>query len=147
MITTPTLNPQVLGQAENAHRALLGRFLAGTGNTYHHWIALTLTAVSGAAIDRDSLVSRMTDVLKIPDAAAVETIADLTAAQLLRTLPGDGPRVGLTDAGQAWYREIRSAIDEVMGRVYGDIPADDLATAGRVLTLITARVNAELAAA
>jgi hypothetical protein len=28
--------------------------------------------------------------------------------------------------------------------LYADIPADDLATAGRVLTLLTARANAEL---
>jgi hypothetical protein len=46
---------------------------------------------------------------------------------LLKDLPVDGPsrRLGFTDAGQ----------------VYADIPADDLATAGRVLTLITSRLD------
>jgi hypothetical protein len=146
MTTNPTLNPQLLGQAENAHRALLGRFLAGTGVAYQHWVALTLVASSGAAIDRDALVSRVNGALKVDQAAALATIADLTAGELLETLPGHGNGIGLTEAGGSLYRETRSAIDEVIGRVYGDIPADDLATAGRVLALVTARVNAELAA-
>jgi hypothetical protein len=51
----------------------------------------------------------------------------------------------LTADGQEEYRRIRGRVDETIGRLYADIPADDLATAGRVLTLITARANAELA--
>jgi DNA-binding MarR family transcriptional regulator len=51
----------------------------------------------------------------------------------------------LTDEGQEAYRRIRSRVDETIGQLYADIPATDLATAGRVLTLITARANAELA--
>jgi DNA-binding MarR family transcriptional regulator len=108
-------------------------------------VALNLTAVSGGAIDRDQLVSRMTGALKIDDSAALAAIAELTAAQLLVGLPGEASRVRLTDLGQARHRQIRSAIDEITERLYGDLPADDLATAGRVLATITARANAELA--
>ena len=85
MSTTPTLNTQVIGQAENALGALMNRVLARTGGTFRQWAALNLTAVSGGAID------------------------------------------------------------QITTRLYGDLPADDLATAGRVLTVITARTNAELA--
>lgn len=147
MPTTPTLNGQVIGQAEHATRAVLDRVLARTGTTFHHWVALNLTAVSGAAIDRDQLIGRMTGALKIDESAVLATVAELTASQLLEALPGEGSRVGLTDAGQARYRQIRSAIDEITARLYGDLPADDLATAGRVLTIVTARANAELAGA
>jgi len=141
--TTPTLNPQVIGQAENALGALMNRILARAGGTFHQWVALT--AVSGGAIDRDQLVSRMTGALKIDDSSALAAVAELTASQLLEALPGQGSRVGLTGAGQARYRRIRAALDEITARLYGDLPADDLATAGRVLTVITDRANAELA--
>jgi DNA-binding MarR family transcriptional regulator len=147
MTTTPTLNPQILGQAESAHRAILDRILAGPGNTYHQWVALNFTAVSGAAIDRDQLVDQMTGALKIDDPAAREAIAELTAARLLQTQPGDRSPVHLTDAGQELHRQIRTAINETITWLYSDLPADDLATAGRVLTVITARANTELAGA
>jgi DNA-binding MarR family transcriptional regulator len=146
MSTTPTLNTQVIGQAENALGALMDRVLDRTGGTFRQWVALNLTAVSGGAIDRDQLASRLTGALKIDDAAALAAIAELTTAQLLEALPGQGSRVGLTDAGQARYRQVRAALDELTARLYGDLPADDLATAGRVLAVITTRANAELAA-
>ena len=63
----------------------------------------------------------------------------------MESLPGEDSRVGLTDAGQARYQQIRTAIGDITARLYGDLPADDLATTGRVLTTITARANAELA--
>ncbi|HEY5987679.1 MAG TPA: hypothetical protein VIV12_15085 [Streptosporangiaceae bacterium] len=69
----------------------------------------------------------------------------MTSSHLLEGLPGKTPRVGLTGAGQARYRQIRTAIGEITERLYGDLPAADLAIAGRVLATITARANEELA--
>lgn len=69
---------------------------------------------------------------------------ELTAAGLLETLPGDGSQVGLTSTGQTRHRQIRTAIEEATGRLFADLPAEDLATAGRVLAIITARANAEV---
>ena len=147
MPTTPTLNPQIIGQAENALRAILNRALARTGgSTYQQWVALNLTAAGGGAIDRDQLVGRLTGALKIDESAAQAAIAELTTAQLLQALPGQGSRVGLTDAGQARYRQIRTDLDQTNARLFGDLSADELATAGRVLSVITDRANAELAA-
>jgi DNA-binding MarR family transcriptional regulator len=123
----------------------MDRVLARTGGTFRQWVALNLTAVSGGAIDRDQLAGRMTGALKIDESAALAAIAELTTAQLLEALPGRGSRVGLTGAGQARYHRIRAALDELTARLYGDLSADDLATAGRVLSVITARANAELA--
>jgi DNA-binding MarR family transcriptional regulator len=140
--TTTTLNPQVIGQAERALGALMDRVLAATGGTFHQWVALTLTTAAGGTIDRGQLLSRMTGALKVDQATALA--AELTAGQLLADRPGEGARVGLTEAGQARYRQLRSAIDQVTARLYGDLPAEDLATAGRVLGVLTARANAEL---
>ncbi|MEU7893755.1 hypothetical protein AB0B45_12905 [Nonomuraea sp. NPDC049152] len=138
-----TLNPQIVGQAENAHKPLLDRVLSRTGTTKHQWVALKLTALSGGTIDRAQLIGRITGALKIPDAAALAALTELTAAHLLQVQPGEAPTIELTPAGQERHREIGSAIDEIIARVYGDIPPGDLETAGRVLTLITARLNAE----
>jgi hypothetical protein len=142
MSTTPTLNGQVIGQAEHATRAVLDRLLAHAGATFHDWVALNLIAASRAAVGRDELVGRMTGALKTDDGTALATVAGLTASNLLAV---DEAHIALTDAGQARYDEIRAALDEVTARLYGDLPAEDLATAGRVLTTVTTRANAELA--
>lgn len=145
MPTTPTLNGQVLGEAEHAARAVLDRLLARTGNTFHHWVALNFTAVSGGSVDRDQLIGRMTGALKIDESVVLAAIEDLTASDLLKIPSSDGSRIVLTTAGQARHSQLRAAIAETTARLYADLPADDLATAGRVLTIITARANAELA--
>ncbi|MCW2913706.1 MAG: hypothetical protein JWN52_1774 [Actinomycetia bacterium] len=137
----PTLNPQILGQAEMAHKPFLERILAPTGTTMNQWVALKLTAVSGGAADRDQLINRIAGALKIDDAAVLAVIAELTTAELLTDLPGQ--KLGFTDAGQALYQQINSATGEIIARVYGDIPVEDLTTAARVLTIITDRLNAE----
>lgn len=145
MSSTPPLSPQVVGQAENAHRAILERALAGTGITYHQWVALTITAASGDVVDRDTLVGRMAGALKMDDATASATIAALVASGLLETPAGGESRVGLTSTGRTKYGERRAAVDEVVAAAYAEIAPDELATAGRVLSTITARLNEELA--
>jgi len=145
MPTHPSLNPQVIGQAESALGAILNPLLARTGTTFNQWLVLTVSAASGAAIDRDQLLTRITGARKIDDSAVLTAIAELTSAELVQALPGEGSRIGLTETGQARYRSIRTALDEVVSRLFGDLPAEDLATAGRVLSTITERANAELA--
>jgi DNA-binding MarR family transcriptional regulator len=122
----------------------MNRILARSGTTFPQWVALTKVAADGGTADRRQLIDAMTGALKIDDAAAAEALAGLAAADLLEALealPGTGSRVGLTPPGQARYREIRAAVDRVTARLYGDIPPAELATAGRVLALITARAN------
>lgn len=61
--------------------------------------------------------------------------------------PGVGARAGLTDPGQARFHQIRTALDEVTGRLFAELPAEDLANAGRVLAIVTARATAEVESA
>jgi len=42
---------------------------------------------------------------------------------------------------------VRSAVDEITARLFADLPDQDLATAGRVLSIATARANDEIARA
>src|SRR5258705_13639433 len=96
--TAPLLNPQIVGQAENAHKPFLVRILAPTGTTMNQWVALTLTATVGGAIEAEQLAGQMVGALKIDHAAARDTIAELVATRLLTD---EASGVEFTDAGRA----------------------------------------------
>jgi hypothetical protein len=136
----PPLSTQVIGQAESALGALLEPLLARTGITFQQWLVLTVTAASGASIERGQLVARISSARKVDGATVEAAIAELAATG---AVTADGP-LTLTDAGQARYQSIRGALEEITSRLF-DFPAEDLATAGRVLSIVTSRANAVLA--
>jgi hypothetical protein len=145
MSAYPTFSPQVLGLAEKTLNAILDRQLAGTGLTEPQWVTLTLTAASGGTARRDQLASRVAGALKVSEADARARIAELAAAHLVDVPDGDGAQVKVTGAGQELYGRIRTAVGQITQRLWGDLPAEDLAVAGRVLSIVTDRANAELA--
>ncbi len=147
MSTSPTFSAQLIGQTEKTLNAILDRLLAGTGLTEPQWVTLTLAVRTGGTADLTSFVSHVADVLKINDADARARIDELTAAQLLVVPDVAGSPVHVTDAGRQLQGRIRSAVVEITDRMWGDLPADDLAAAGRVLTTVLERANAELARA
>jgi len=53
-------------------------------------------------------------------------------------------RLALTDSGQDMYQRIHGAIDELNAELFA-FPPEDLATAGRVMSIVTERANAVLA--
>ncbi|MGW5672223.1 hypothetical protein [Micromonospora sp. NPDC003776] len=138
-----TLNGQTIGQAHYATRALLERHLTRLGISFPQSAALNAVAAEGGALARDALLRRMTDALKIDEPAARATLDDLVHAGLLRA---DGAGLALTDAGRTVQRRVGDAVAGITARLYGDIPAPELAAAGRLLTLIKQRADAELAA-
>ena len=139
-----TLTPRIIGQAENAHRPVLDRVLARTATTFHQWVALTLMGGDRATVEREQVARRLADALKVDAGVGRAALAELIASGLLEERPGDGPRVGFTEAGLTRFRAIRGEVDAVVQRVYSDVPTEDLETAGRVLTRITARLTDEL---
>jgi hypothetical protein len=141
--TTPTFSPAILGQTEKALNAILDRQLAGTGLNESRWITLTLTVMSGGTVDRDQLVGQVAGGLKVSEAEAQARIAELAAAQLVQE--GERSTVQVTDAGAQLHAKIRTATTQITERMWGDLPAEDLATAGRVLSVVLERANAELA--
>nr|WSW65163.1 hypothetical protein OG461_02565 [Streptomyces sp. NBC_00995] len=145
MTTAPTVNGQVIGQAHYATRAVLEGLLAATGTTFHQSVALNATVDGGGSIERARLVERMTSTLKI-DTAVVETLlTGLVTQGLLTEMPGDPAQLAMTAEGSELHRTHRAALFEVTDRLYADLSAEDLATAGRVLAEVTARANAVLA--
>jgi predicted solute-binding protein len=59
--------------------------------------------------------------------------------------PDDSP-VTVTGAGHELFGRIRAAIVPITERMWGDLPAADLSAAGRVLSTVLERADAELIA-
>jgi hypothetical protein len=144
MSTYPTLSPRVIGQAEKTMNAILDRQLAGTGLTEPQWVILTLAITGGGAAEPDTFTRMVAHALKISETEARACVADMVTAQRLQ-ITGEAPAVTATDAGRQLYGRISAANIQIVQRLWGDLPAGDLATAGRVLAIITERANAELA--
>ncbi len=144
MIDYPSLSTRVIGQAEKTLKAILNRELAGTDLTEHQWMILTLAVTGGGPVKRDQFIREVAGTLKIGEAEARTHITEMVAAQRLE-VAGEGAAVKATDAAQHLYGRIHAAVVEITHRLWGDLPAEDLATAGRILSIITGRANAELA--
>ncbi|MFF2995045.1 MarR family winged helix-turn-helix transcriptional regulator [Streptomyces sp. NPDC057950] len=143
--TTPPVNGQVIGLAHYASRAVLETVLARTGTTFNQSVALRVVSEQDGTAERARLVARLSAALKIEESAARRTVDEMTALGLLAEPTAD--HVSLTEHGAELFERIRTAGNAIASRLYAGIPAEDLATAGRVLTLVTERADAELAGA
>ncbi|MGW6027492.1 MarR family winged helix-turn-helix transcriptional regulator [Streptomyces sp. NPDC055099] len=141
----PTTNGRVVALAHYASRALLEGVLARHGATFEQSVTLRALVSAGESMDREELVGAVTGLLKVDGSVVCGVIEDLTAMKLLQKDPTDVSRVRLTAAGRELHDNTGTEAAEITARLYAGIPAEDLATAGRVLTLVTERANAELA--
>lgn len=139
---TITLNPQIVGQAENAHGAIMDVVLAGTGLNRDRWVALSLITFAGGSIRSDALAARMTDALKVTADVAHDAVAWLGDSGLAAA---DDGQVTITEAGRAMFGTVRGTTGPILARAYSGVPDEDLATAARVLVAITEGLNRELA--
>jgi DNA-binding MarR family transcriptional regulator len=150
--TNPVLNPRVIALAHYAARAVLEKVLARHGVTFQQSVTLRLAAVAEGPVERDRIVADVVGALKIDAAEAHSVVDGLVSAGLLaphetpHELSHEPPQVRITDAGRELFETTSAETAPVTARVYADIPAEDLAVAGRVLSLITERADAELAA-
>jgi DNA-binding MarR family transcriptional regulator len=142
--TTPLLGPRVIALAHYAGRALLEQVLARHGATFQQSVTLRLVAVAAGPVERDRVIDGVVGSLKIDAAEAHSVVDELIAAELLA--PQGPSQVRITDAGRELYDSTSAATAPITARIYAGLPTEDLAAAGRVLTLITERANAELAA-
>jgi hypothetical protein len=81
--------------------------------------------------------------LKVDPTEATARISELATAQLLDVPDDDHVPVTLTPIGEEVFAQIRSRTAQITERLWGDLPAEDLATAGRVLSTVLARANAD----
>jgi DNA-binding MarR family transcriptional regulator len=144
MSSTPTFSAQAIGQTEKALNAILDRLLIGTGLSEPQWVTFTVAAATAGSVNRAELASRIAGFLKVSPAEAQARVAELASAQLLEVPDDEASPVTTTDAGRELHARIRAATGETTVRLWGDLPSEDLATTGRVLSVILDRANAEL---
>jgi hypothetical protein len=135
-----TLNGQLIGQAERATRAVFDRVLEAEHTGFEPWVVLNQLDLDGGSAEEDDLVLRIDRALKSPGAAQ-HAVEELVADG--RVIRRNGS-VELTAAGVASRARIRGGIDAITSRLYGDLPASDLEVAGRILSIVAERADAEL---
>ncbi|MGW0615664.1 MarR family transcriptional regulator [Streptomyces sp. NPDC002788] len=141
--TAPLLDPRVIALAHYAARAVLESVLARHGVTFQQCVTLRLAAVADGPVGREQLLDGVTGALKIDTDEVSDVVDGLISARLLAT---DGAsEVRITDAGRELYARTSGETAPITARIYDGIPTEDLAVAGRVLSLITRRADAELA--
>ncbi|MET7738388.1 MarR family winged helix-turn-helix transcriptional regulator [Streptomyces sp. NPDC005402] len=140
---TPVLNPRVIALAHYAARALLENVLARHGATFQQSVTLRLAAVAEGPVERDRIAEGLVGALKIDATQAHSVVDELVSAGLLAR--HESSQVRITDAGRALFETTSAETAPITARVYAGIPAQDLAVAGRVLSLITERADEELA--
>ncbi|MFJ8662197.1 MarR family transcriptional regulator [Streptomyces sp. NPDC093795] len=145
--TPPTTNGRVIALAHYAARALLEGALTRHGVTFEQSVTLRAVVLADGSVGKDALAGDVTNSLKTDESVALRVIDELTASELLEADPAETSRLRLTDAGKELYETTSAESAEIAARLYSGIPAEDLAATGRVLTLVAARANAELAAA
>jgi len=123
--------------------AILDRQLSGSGLTEQHWITLTFVVVSGGSIDRDELVRQVVNGAKFGEHDVRGRVSELVDSQLLDDSASQ--EVTVTDSGAKLHAQIRAANNELTARLWGDLPAEELAAAAHVLETVLERANAELA--
>ncbi|MFD5795502.1 MarR family transcriptional regulator [Streptomyces diastatochromogenes] len=141
--TAPVADARALGLAHYAARGVLEHVLARHGITFQQQIALRAAVNADAPQAPDDLVTQVRGSLKADPADIHATLDELLAKRLL---VADGAYLRPTDAGRELLAAIGAETAPVTARIWGGIPAEDLAAAGRVLSLVAERANAELAA-
>ncbi|MGV9697812.1 MarR family transcriptional regulator [Streptomyces sp. NPDC003470] len=138
-----TADPRSLALAHYAARGVLEHVLARHGITFQQQITLRAALTADAPRTPDDLVAEVRNSLKADPAAIRATLDELLAKQLL---VADGTHLLPTDAGRELTAAVGAETAPVSARIWGGIPAEDLAAAGRVLALVKKRADAELAA-
>ncbi|MGW4895894.1 MarR family transcriptional regulator [Kitasatospora sp. NPDC004240] len=139
----PLADARALGLAHYAARGVLEVVLARHGVTFQQQIVLRAAVTADGPQTADQLVAQARASLKADPADIRATLDELLAEKLLVE---EGADLRPTDAGRERLATIAAETAPVSARIWGDIPAEDLAAAGRVLALVTERADAEFAA-
>jgi len=141
--TTAPADARVLALAHYAARGVLEHVLARHGITFQQQVTLRAAVTADVPQTPDDLVAQVRGSLKADPADIRATLDELLAKQLIVV---DGAHLHPTDAARELTATLGAETAPISARIWGGIPAEDLAAAGRVLALVTERANAELAA-
>jgi DNA-binding MarR family transcriptional regulator len=132
---------RLVGQTEKTLNAILDKVLAGTVSE-RQWVALVV--IAGGGPTGDHALAQVARVLKTDQRGAADHIAALAALGLVATGPSG---TVVTADGQRLIDRVQAQVGEITQRLWGDIPAADMAVVRRVLGTVLERAEAELSAA
>ncbi|MFJ7949025.1 MarR family transcriptional regulator [Streptomyces sp. NPDC096354] len=141
--TALVADARALGLAHYAARGVLEHVLARHGATFQQQVALRAAITADAPQTPDDLVNQVQGSLKADPTDIRATLHELLAKQLLVV---DDAYLRPTDAGRELIAAVGTETAPITARIWGGIPVEDLAAAGRVLALVAERADAELAA-
>ncbi|MGM9330939.1 MarR family transcriptional regulator [Streptomyces murinus] len=141
--TAPVANARALALAHYAARSVLEHVLARYGATFQQQVALRAAITTETPQTSDALITQVQGSLNADPADIRATLDELLAEQLL---VANGAHLRPTDAGRELLAATGAETAPISARIWGGIAAEDLTAVGRVLTLVTERANAELAA-
>jgi hypothetical protein len=121
---------------------VLERVLARHGLTFEEQLTLRTAATAETPPTPDEPAGQVEGFLKAGPAVVRAALDGLRSRGLLAA-EGEGLRA--TDAGRELIAATGAEPAPASARIWGGIPADDLAAAGRVLALVTGRADAEFA--
>ncbi|GAA2042128.1 hypothetical protein GCM10009819_30530 [Agromyces tropicus] len=131
---------RLIGQTEKTLNAILERLLTGSGIGEREWVALTVLLQAGPDT-RTAASARVAAALKLEPRDGA-TVIDALASRDLVSTTVDGVRA--SDAGRALHADVRARVDELVERLWGDIPSDERAAAASVLNRTLRRAADEL---
>jgi hypothetical protein len=130
-----SFGPQLIGQTEKTLVALLVRFIEGVELTEPQWVTLRVAGDGSQFAGTDTLVAAVADRAQFSNAS--ELVGELTDRGLLV----DGQ---LTPSGSELIASVQAKMSTNTARIWGDLPADDVAAATRVLNEVLERARAAL---
>ena len=137
-----SISPKLIGQTEKTMNAILQRII-GDRVTEPEWVSLVVLAGAGEFTSSDA-TGMVAGALKVQPPEGERVLGSLTRRGLIGATTAG--KQGLTDDGRALVSEVRVRTDDVIQRLWGDLPAEELEVAANVLSAVLARAERELAA-
>jgi hypothetical protein len=132
---------QLIGRAGAAGRRLFDTLLAASDLEFDAWVVLNTAVPAGGTFPHDELVALVASTAVEPTAEAQRWV---DAAIERGAIAVDDGVASVTATGRQLHGAIVAGIADISARLIGDLPADDVATARRILTLYTDRAVAAL---
>ena len=142
--TTPDLpfGAQLIGRTEKSLDAVLKRVLVGSGLSEPEYVALRVCS-DRSGEPRADVTAQLTAAFRKGEDHAAQLVERLSEAGVINS--DQAAPVELTPAGRELHERLVAETDAIAGRLWGDLPADDLAVAARVLSTVLGRAATERA--
>jgi hypothetical protein len=131
---------QLIGRTEKSLGVLLNGILVGSGLSEPDYVALRVCA-DREGDSRADVAAQLATVFRKGDDHAAELVERLSSAGMISTDSAD--KIQLTTEGRDLRDRLVADTEALTGRLWGDLPADDLAVAARVLGTVLRRAAAE----